>query len=138
MTFFYFMSIGCMGIWVKVFRNGISIICGRQPLKKLKWYDLLMQTISLQIFERLPATNFTQPILKYLDPYWTDSKAKYFGRIWTHSDTEADFKGNQVESYRVIFYGKIVNWESVLKTRTTVKFVIVRINATARFLSCFL
>ena len=36
--------------WVKVFKNGPSKICGRQPLKKLKWYYRLRQTISLQIF----------------------------------------------------------------------------------------
>ena len=35
-------------IWVKVFKNGPSKICGRQPL--LKEYDLPKQTISLQIF----------------------------------------------------------------------------------------
>ena len=28
-------------IWVKVFKNGPSKICGRQPLKNLKWYGLL-------------------------------------------------------------------------------------------------
>ena len=26
--------------WVKVFKNGLSRTCGRQPLKNLKWYDL--------------------------------------------------------------------------------------------------
>ena len=36
--------------WVKVFKNGPSKICGRQPLKNLKGYGLLKQTISLQIF----------------------------------------------------------------------------------------
>ena len=36
--------------WDKVFKNGPSKICGRQPLKKLKGYGLLKQTISLQIF----------------------------------------------------------------------------------------
>ena len=36
-------------IWDKVFKNGPSKICGRQPLKNLK-YGLLKQTISLQIF----------------------------------------------------------------------------------------
>ena len=35
-----------MDIWVKVFKNGPSKICGRQTLK-----------------------NFTWPILEYLDPY---------------------------------------------------------------------
>ena len=28
-------------IWVKVFKNRPSKICGRQPLKNLKWYGLL-------------------------------------------------------------------------------------------------
>ena len=28
-------------IWVKVFKNGPNKICGRQPLKNLKWYGLL-------------------------------------------------------------------------------------------------
>ena len=36
--------------WGKVFKNGPSKICGRQPLKNLKGYGLLKQTISLQIF----------------------------------------------------------------------------------------
>ena len=37
-------------IWVKVFKNGPSKICGRQPLKNLKRCGLLRQTISLQDF----------------------------------------------------------------------------------------
>ena len=48
-------------IWIKVFKNGSSKICGRQPLKNLKWYGLLRV--------RPPTTNFTWPILEYLDPY---------------------------------------------------------------------
>ena len=39
------------GIWVKVFQNGPSKICGRQPLKSFS------------------CTNFTWSILEYLDPY---------------------------------------------------------------------
>ena len=38
-------------IWVYVFKNRPSKICGRQPLKDFKWYDLLRQTISSQIFK---------------------------------------------------------------------------------------
>ena len=34
----------------KVFKKGPSKICGRQPLKNLKWYGMPKQTISLQIF----------------------------------------------------------------------------------------
>ena len=38
-------------IWAKIFKNGPSKICGRQPSKILKWYGLLRHTISLQIFK---------------------------------------------------------------------------------------
>ena len=31
-----------MYIWDKVFKNGPSKICGRQPLKKLRLYDLFL------------------------------------------------------------------------------------------------
>ena len=34
----------------KVFKNGLRKVCGRQPLKNLKQYSLVSQTISLQIF----------------------------------------------------------------------------------------
>ena len=37
-------------IWDKVFKNGPSETCERQPLKILKLYGLLKQSISLQIF----------------------------------------------------------------------------------------
>ena len=36
--------------WDKVFKNETSEICRRQPLKNLKGYSLLRQTISLQNF----------------------------------------------------------------------------------------
>ena len=52
-------------IWDKAFKNGPSKICERQPLKDLKGYGLLKQTISFQIFERLFFTNFTWSILEY-------------------------------------------------------------------------
>ena len=47
-------------LWGKVFKNRPSKICGRRPLKKLKWSGLPRQTIS---------TNSTWSILEYLDPY---------------------------------------------------------------------
>ena len=31
----------CENKWDKVFKNGPSKVCGRQPLKDLKWYGLL-------------------------------------------------------------------------------------------------
>ena len=37
--------------WVKVFKNGPSKVCGRQPLKNLKGYGLKgMVCLPLQIF----------------------------------------------------------------------------------------
>ena len=32
-------------MWDKVFKNGPSKICGRQPLKYLKWYGLLKHNV---------------------------------------------------------------------------------------------
>ena len=39
------VNINSMFIWDKVFKNGPSKICGRQPLKNLKGYGLPKQTI---------------------------------------------------------------------------------------------
>ena len=47
---FVFRIFATNKIWEQVFKNGTSKTCGRQPLKKLKGYGLLKQTISLQIF----------------------------------------------------------------------------------------
>ena len=46
---FYFGSFHLL-TWDKVFKNGPSKICERQPLKNLKGYGLLKQTIYLKIF----------------------------------------------------------------------------------------
>ena len=54
-------------IWVKVFKNVPSKICGKQPLKNLNWYGL--PTILLQSFKKLSSTNFLWSILEYLDTY---------------------------------------------------------------------
>ena len=56
-------------IWDKVFKNRPSKIWGRQPLKYLKGYGLLKQTISLQNFWRLSSTNITWSILEYFIPF---------------------------------------------------------------------
>ena len=61
-----YMILSNQNKWVKVFKNGKSKICGRQPSKILRRYDLSKQTISLKIFKRL-STNFTWSILEYLD-----------------------------------------------------------------------
>ena len=46
-------------IWDEVFKSGRSKFCEREPLKNLKGYGLLKQTISLHIFQRLSTTEFT-------------------------------------------------------------------------------
>ena len=48
-SFFYLFDL--IYIWGKVFKNGPSKICGRQPLKNLKWchFKSSITTISLQI-----------------------------------------------------------------------------------------
>ena len=61
----------------KVLKNEPSEISERQPLKNLKGYGLVKQTISLQFFYRLPSTNFTWSIHEYFVPYqrgngWVD------------------------------------------------------------------
>ena len=51
------MKLACFGLNMdKIFKNGPSKICGRQPLKNFKWYGL-------------PSTNFIWSILEYHDPY---------------------------------------------------------------------
>ena len=49
----------------KVLKNRPSKICGRQPLKILKEYRMLKQTILLYFFWWLSSTNFTRSILEY-------------------------------------------------------------------------
>ena len=57
-------------VCVKVFKNGPSKICGRQPFKNIRWHGLLKQTISLQTFLRQSSTNFTWSILEYHDQFF--------------------------------------------------------------------
>ena len=38
---FYVFIFNVTNIWIKVFKNAPSKICGRQPLKNFKWYGLL-------------------------------------------------------------------------------------------------
>ena len=55
-------------IWDEVFKIGPSKIYGRQPLKNLKGYCLLKQTMPVQIFLWLSSTNLTRSILEYFVP----------------------------------------------------------------------
>ena len=46
-------------IWVKVFKNGPSRICGRQPLKYLKWYDYHIASKFLKaVFHKFQLVHF--------------------------------------------------------------------------------
>ena len=60
----------------RVFKNGPRKICGRQPLRNLKRYGVLRQTISLQIFKGCflqillgPFLNTWTQIVSYIDKY---------------------------------------------------------------------
>ena len=64
----YWLPSLCSDIWVEVFKNGPSKNCARQPLKNLKGYDLLKQTITLQ--GSLPQI-LLGPFLKILCPIYT-------------------------------------------------------------------
>ena len=44
------VGFNCKYKWDKVFKNRPSKIRGRQPLKKLKWYGLPRQTVTIKIF----------------------------------------------------------------------------------------
>ena len=51
--FYHFSTLHMKGLndkaktikWVTAFKNGLRKICGRQPLKNLKWYGLLRQIL---------------------------------------------------------------------------------------------
>ena len=53
-------------IWEKVFKNGPSKICGRQPLKALKEDGLLSRPYSLKIFKGCHPQIFLGPFLNTL------------------------------------------------------------------------
>ena len=69
--------------WDKVFKNGPSEICGRQPLKNFKGYSLLKQTITLQIFKGCIPKIILGPFLNTLSQMmkvWQNSF--YFSLQW--------------------------------------------------------
>ena len=102
-------------IWVKVFQDGPSEICGRQPLKNLKWYGLLRQTISLQIFWRLSFTNFTWSILEYFVPYavvWRCSTEKLFWKTPVLESATLSKKGSRSSRLQMFFKISEISQES--------------------------
>ena len=61
--------------WVKVFKNGPSKIYGRKTFKKLNWYGLPKQTISLQIFNDCIPQILFGPFLMFHHvclPFWAE------------------------------------------------------------------
>ena len=71
--------------WDKVFKNGSSKICGRQPLKNLKGYGLLKRGIVLQIFWKLSSKPFIWSIREYFVPnvhmFWRFSISGVIGKL---------------------------------------------------------
>ena len=57
-----------MHIWDKVFKNGPSKICDRQPFKKLKGYGLPKANETPSNFLKADFTNFTGSILERFFP----------------------------------------------------------------------
>ena len=57
--------------WVKIFTNRQSKICGRKPLKNLKWYGLFKQIILLQILKGCLAYILLSPFLNTLSQITT-------------------------------------------------------------------
>ena len=55
-----------MILWDKVFNSGLNKFCGRQPLKKLKGYRILKQTISFKFFKGCLPQNLLSPLLNTL------------------------------------------------------------------------
>ena len=52
--------------WDKVFKNETSKICGRRPLKNLKGYGLLKQTLPFKFFKRCFSQILLGPFLNTL------------------------------------------------------------------------
>ena len=90
-------SVSFLQIWNKVFKNGPSKICGRQPSKILKGYGLL-------------SFSFTWSILEYFVPY----VLKCFG----FSGKPSKNKKHRVYSYVFLwhFWNKflIANWDALI------------------------
>ena len=51
-----------------IIKNGPSKTYRRHPLKKLNWYGLIKQTLSLRFFQRMLSINFIWSILDYFSP----------------------------------------------------------------------
>ena len=76
MSIFAFLNRNLKDIWVKVFKNGPSkVVCGRQPLKNLKWYGLYNKFIMSWTAHLNILVHDMINLLYY--EYWTD-KQKYF------------------------------------------------------------
>ena len=76
MSIFAFLNRNLKDIWVKVFKNGPSkVVCGRQPLKNMKWYGLYNKFIMSWTAHLNILVHDMINLLYY--EYWTD-KQKYF------------------------------------------------------------
>ena len=64
-------------IWVKVFKNGASKICGRQPLKNLKWHDLLSSNFLKAVFHKFYLVHSWILCPIYLECFQTQDISKH-------------------------------------------------------------
>ena len=68
-------------IWDKEFKNGASKNCGRQPLKHLKGYGLLIKQTITSNFLMAVFHNFTWSIIEYFVPFFS-AIPKDNAQIW--------------------------------------------------------
>ena len=105
-------------IWDKIFTKGLSTTYRTQPLKKLRRYGLLKQTISLQIFKSLYSKNFTWSILEYVVSL-IELPATILKRFILNfhngnlPNTQKDFQSQQTrycENVKICSKLEILNW----------------------------
>ena len=109
-------------LWDNPFKKGPSRICGRQPLKNLKWYGL-KQTILLQFFKGYlrqillgPFLNTLSQVLLYIKKYtlWV--------RVIKIQPDATIFKRNLSELEWFESCGEILPFRSVLLPRNNASF----------------
>ena len=77
-------------IWDRVFKSGLTKFCGRQPLKNLKGYGLLKQTISLDgpsnflkaVFRKIYLVHSSMLCLIYRGVYNLPRQVKELSDFW--------------------------------------------------------
>ena len=104
-----------MIVWNKAFKSGPAEICGRQPLKNLKWYGLLKQTILLtsNFLKGCLPENILSPLLNNLSHklifHWIFIlivfSYDFFTKLWLHEKILTNIE-----------FGRLFCYSYVLKT----------------------